>query len=230
MTAVNNKGPIATTELSFEDQLAIALAVSKEEAAAPAAVATNDSKQKALEATHDAAQRQKEVLKASEPDAPAPASASASSSSSSAAAAASSSSSTEDKDLEAAIKASLEPVAPKAAPKADAFPPLTPTTGEAWVDKEITGPAKLAIRIARPILLSLYSAKITGDAKKIINEMDINKLKTLGDVEKAIIPLINMCEPDEALRASSHIDAKACFKIYAEKGVMAAIAYAKNPT
>jgi len=227
MTTVNNnRAPIAATEASFEDQLAIALAASKEEAtAAPAPAATNESQQKALEAAHDAAQRQKEVLKASEPEAPAPASASASSSS---AAAATSSSSTEDKDLEAAIKASLEPAA--AAPKADAFPPLTPTTNEAWVDKEITGIAKIAIKIARPFLLALYSAKITPAAKEIIKNLDIDKLNTLGDVEKAMIPLINMCEPNEALRASSHIDAKKCFQLYADKGVAAAIAYAKNPT
>lgn len=214
MTSLINSKRIDS--LTFEEQIALATAASKEESA-PASKEANASQEKALETAQKAAEKQKQLLKETEKDkAPAPVPAAPTSTS----APTSTTSTTSPAPASAAASSSTK--------KEEEIPPLKPTTNEAWVKHKISSPARLAMRVARPVLLRIYDGSIPEQAQKRIRAIDLGKIETLGDAEKEMLPLIEMCEPRKEMHAVIQEQAKACFDVYVQKGVMAAIDFAKE--
>jgi hypothetical protein len=105
--------------------------------------------------------------------------------------------------------------------------PLTPTKNEKWVNASLGLLVKPALDIYKHTSLKGVLEKefqengktLTPETWERIKGIDVYKFKTVGDVEKQAITLINEMEDNPEKRAETHEDVKKYLKLYADKGM-----------
>lgn len=97
---------------------------------------------------------------------------------------------------------------------------LQPTVGEPWIKHEVSMGDRIAITLAKPAgSLALSRVSNGKEIQKMVDKIEVKSLKTLGDVEKKAIEIINATEPSQSAREEGHNKVKHYLKMWAKDGL-----------